>query len=227
MSFLCSMNLNTVIFDMDGLLIDSEPCWEEAGKITLEKYNLSLSSDEYASTIGLRTKEWIEWWFRKYKVDSVHAPKAEMDIFENAIRIIDEKGEALPGVHEVIELFRRNDFKIGIATSSPLALVDVVARKLGISDLIQAVSSAENLNYGKPHPEVYLDCARALGSSPLQCICFEDSVNGMIAAKAARMKCVVVPAPMHRNHKEYMLADLQLKTLVEFDEKTLEELINK
>ena len=227
MPFLCSMKLNTVIFDMDGLLIDSEPCWEEAGKITLEKYNLNLSSDEYASTIGLRTKEWIEWWFRKYKVDAIHASKAEMDIFENAIRIIDEKGEALPGVHEVIELFRSYDFKIGIATSSPIALVDVVARKLGITDLVQAVSSAENLNYGKPHPEVYLDCARALESSPLQCLCFEDSVNGMIAAKAARMKCVVVPAPMHRNHKEYMLADLQLGSLVEFDEKMLAELIDK
>ena len=220
------MKLNTVIFDMDGLLIDSEPCWEEAGKITLKEFNLDLSSDEYASTIGLRTKEWIDWWFRKYKVDSAHAPEAERTILQNAIRIIDEKGKPLPGVHEVIELFRKQNFKIGIATSSPIELVNVVAKKLGITHLVQAVSSAENLEHGKPHPEVYLDCARALDSLPLQCICFEDSVNGMIAAKAARMKCVVVPAAIHRNYKQFNLADVQLNSLLEFDEMLLVDLIN-
>jgi HAD superfamily hydrolase (TIGR01509 family) len=221
------MKLNTVIFDMDGLLIDSEPCWEEAGKITLSEYDLDLSSDEYASTIGLRTKEWIDWWFRKYKVDAAHAPEAERTILENAIRIIDEKGQPLPGVNEVIELFRKHDFKIGIATSSPIALVDVVAKKLGITELIQAVSSAENLVHGKPHPEVYLDCARALDSSPLQCICFEDSVNGMIAAKAARMACIVVPAAIHRNYKQFNLADVQLNSLLEFDENLLANIMRR
>ena len=212
---------------MDGLLIDSEPCWEEAGKLTLNEYNLNLSADEYASTVGLRTKEWIDWWFMKYKIDIAHAPKAEKTILENAIRIIEEKGEPLPGVHDVIELFQQYGFKIGIATSSPIALVDVVAKKLGINDKLEAVSSAENLEHGKPHPEVYLDCAKALKSAPLQCVCFEDSVPGMIAAKAARMKCVVVPAQVHRGLRQYQLADLKLNSLAEFNETLLHEMIGK
>lgn len=218
--------MNTVIFDMDGLLIDSEPCWEEAGKLTLKQYDVELSEEDYSSTIGLRTKEWIDWWFRTYKVDISHAPAAEKSILENAIRIIDEKGMTLPGVHEVIELFRDKGFRIGIATSSPIALVDVVARKLNITHLLDAVSSAENLEHGKPHPEVYLDCARSLNASPLHCICFEDSINGMIAAKAARMKCVVVPAPGHRSNPKYHLADLALDSLLEFDEECLKKFIH-
>lgn len=219
------MKLDTVIFDMDGLLIDSEPCWEEAGKMTLEHYEVRLSSDDYTSTIGLRTREWIDWWFRHFQVDPAHAPEAERTILENAIRIIGEKGRPMPGVQEVIALFKKHNFKIGLATSSPLALVDVVASKLGITDLLDAVSSAENLVHGKPHPEVYLDCARELNSSPLQCICFEDSVNGMIAAKAARMQCVVIPAPDHRSNPKYQLADLNLNSLEEFNEDVLKRMM--
>ncbi|MGZ5248334.1 MAG: hexitol phosphatase HxpB, partial [Flavitalea sp.] len=185
------MKLNTVIFDMDGLLIDSEPCWEEAGKITLDEYNIVLSHEEYASTVGLRTREWIDWWFTRFAVDKNEAVKAERAIIDNAIRIIAAKGEPMPGVEHILEFFLSRKFNIGLATSSPIALVEVVAEKLNIRHHLKAISSAENLQHGKPHPEVYLDCANALKVSPLECICFEDSFNGMIAAKSARMKCVV------------------------------------
>ncbi|MFX5555089.1 HAD-IA family hydrolase, partial [Acinetobacter baumannii] len=76
---------------------------------------------------------------------------------------------------------------------SPQTLIDLVVDMLQIKNVVMATASAEDLAFGKPHPEVYLHCAEQLQSHPLQCVCFEDSFNGMIAAKAARMKCVVVP----------------------------------
>lgn len=220
------MKLNTVIFDMDGLLIDSEPCWEEAGKITLEEYNIVLSHEEYASTVGLRTREWIDWWFTRFAVSKNEAAKAERSIIDNAIRIIAEKGESMPGLEHIFQFFLEKKFNIGLATSSPIALVEVVAEKLNIKHHLKAISSAENLQHGKPHPEVYLDCANALKVSPLECICFEDSFNGMIAAKAARMKCVVIPAANVSGFSGFGAADLKLSSLLEFDEEKLNLLIH-
>jgi mannitol-1-/sugar-/sorbitol-6-/2-deoxyglucose-6-phosphatase len=220
------MKLNTVIFDMDGLLIDSEPCWEEAGKLALASYDIVLSHEEYASTIGLRTREWIDWWFTRFGVDKQHASMAEKSIIDNAIRIIGEKGEPMPGVNYIIEFFQSHNFNIGLATSSPIGLVEVVADKLNIRHHLKAISSAENLEHGKPHPEVYLDCAKALKVSPLQCICFEDSFNGMLAAKAARMKCVVIPAANAFEFNGFGAADLKLRSLEEFGEAQLNSLIH-
>ena len=216
------MKLNTVIFDMDGLMIDSEPCWEEAGTLTLAEYNVVLSHEDYASTVGLRTREWIQWWFNKFGVDQDHAMKAERSIIENAIRITAEKGLAMPGLNYILDFFKERNFRIGLATSSPIALVEVVIQKLGLRDYFQTYSSAENLVHGKPHPEVYLDCARDLGASPLECICFEDSINGMIAAKAARMKCVVIPFPAAFEDKRFGIADLKLRSLADFTDSSLE-----
>lgn len=216
------MELNTVIFDMDGLLIDSEPSWEEAGKLALEDFNITLNHEEYASTVGLRTKEWIEWWFTRFGVDRKHAMQAERNIIDNAIRIISEKAMPMPGVEHILSFFKAKKFQIGLATSSPIALVEVVAAKLGIAHELKMISSAENLIHGKPHPEVYLDCAKGLNVSPLQCICFEDSFNGMIAAKAARMKCVVIPAEHQATDKRFGAADLQLTSLLEFDDECME-----
>jgi len=218
--------MNTVIFDMDGLLIDSEPCWEEAGKITLEEYNIVLSHEEYASTVGLRTREWIDWWFTRFAVDKNEAARAERSIIDRAIRIIAEKGEPMPGLNYIFQFFIERNFNIGLATSSPIALVEVVAEKLNIRQHLKAISSAENLQHGKPHPEVYLDCAKALKVSPLNCICFEDSFNGMIAAKASRMKCVVIPAPNVSEFRGFGAADLKLSSLLEFDEEKLNSLFH-
>lgn len=91
-------------------------------------------------------------------------------------------------------------------------------QSFGIGDYIKVKTSAEHLDHGKPHPQVYLNCAAELQSSPLECICFEDSVNGMIAVKAARMKCVVVPAPQYLKDERWSIADLKISSLKNFSE---------
>ncbi len=212
------MKINTVIFDMDGLLIDSEPLWNEAADEVFSYYGKKLSPEEYASTTGLRTSEFVSWWLRDYKFDEAELEKAG----NNIIDIVDEKirlkGLVLPGVHYIINFFHERNFKIGLATSSPLSLVKTVAQLLQIEPYLQVTTSAEHLMYGKPHPQVYLDCAQQLNASPLECLCFEDSVNGMIAVKAARMKCVVVPERSQQKSDKWSVADLKLTSLQNFSE---------
>ncbi len=210
------MELNTVIFDMDGLLIDSEPLWKEAAEEVFAYYGKKLSKGEYEQTTGLRTSEFVSWWLRDYNFDDAELKRAADNIIELVIRKIQRNGQALPGTRYIFDFFHQRGFKIGLATSSPLSLVETVVDMLQIKPYLLATTSAENMDFGKPHPQVYLDCAAALGSSPLQCICFEDSVNGMIAAKAARMKCVVVPVPAQAKDERWSLADLKISSLQNF-----------
>ena len=211
------MQINTVIFDMDGLLIDSEPLWGEAAHEIFGRYNFQLTKAQYATTTGMRTKEFVEWWFNYYKIDARHNEEAENAILQNVVEKVAAKGKALPGVEHIFNFFIQRNFKIGLATSSGKPLIDVVVDKLGIRNFLQSIESAADLPYGKPHPQVYLNCEVALNSHPTQCICFEDSFNGLIAAKAARMKCVVVPAPHDSKNEKFNAADLKISSLINFN----------
>lgn len=220
------MKPDTFIFDMDGLLIDSEPLWEEAGAELLKEFDIELTTEQYQSSTGLRTREWITHWFSFFGVDIRFGDDAVERIINKAIDKISLHGIIMPGVTEVLELLKSKNFTIGLATSSPMGLVDVVVDKIGIRHYFEATTSAEGLPHGKPHPEVYMNCAAELNKHPIQCICFEDSFNGMIAAKAARMKCVVVPAPVFQHQLKWNAADMQLKSLLDFTEKELQQLLS-
>lgn len=218
------MKLNTVIFDMDGLLIDSEPFWEEAGKETLEKFNVTLTPEQYASSTGLRTQEWLQHWFHHFNISEKYIDEAEEVIVQKAIEKIVSHGEAMPGVNYIFNFFKELDFKIGLATSSPMSLANPVIDKLGVRSYLHTITSAEKLPFGKPHPQVFINCAAELNVAPLQCVVFEDSFNGMIAAKAARMKCVVIPVHHQQEQVKWKAADLQLNSLEEFDGLVLQSL---
>jgi sugar-phosphatase len=214
----CSMELKAVIFDMDGLLVNSEPLWREAGTEMLQLFGKQLTAEQYHSSTGLRTEEWVEHWFHYFQLDMQHAGEAVQVIIGKAIEKIEANTEAFPGINQVISFFQQKQFSIGLATSSPLSLVKVVLEKLNLTDAFDAVTSAEYLELGKPHPQVFINCAEILQVFPGQCIAFEDSFNGMIAAKAARMKCVVVPAAADYDHPKWNAADAKIPALDYFTE---------
>jgi HAD superfamily hydrolase (TIGR01509 family) len=219
------MLTTTAIFDMDGLLIDSEPLWYEAALESLAKFNIHINHQEYYASTGLRTKEFLDYWLGKFKVDLSHLPETEIDITNRVINKVFEKGEMMPGVTSAIQLAQHHQLKIGLASSSPLSLINAVLEKTGLVDKFTVTCSAEHLPFGKPHPQVFIDCAIALNSKPVECICFEDSFNGLLAAKAARMKCIVVPHPDQLNAEKWNIAELKLSSLEDLETENFSALL--
>jgi mannitol-1-/sugar-/sorbitol-6-/2-deoxyglucose-6-phosphatase len=216
--------INTVIFDMDGLLIDSEPLWGKAMREVFATVGVELSMEQASHTTGLRTAEVVDYWHNFFKWEGKSSEQVTNEIIDSVTSKILAEGEVMEGIAYILDYFEKKKFKIGLASSSPLRLIDAAITHFGIKDRFQVVSSAEFETHGKPHPAVYLACAKELGSSPLECVAFEDSVTGMTAAKSARMKVVVVPEPHNRTNKRYMLADVQLSSLKEFNDEILEKL---
>lgn len=212
------MQLNTVIFDIDGLLIDSEPLWNAAAEEVLRDYGVNLTEEQYKTTTGLRTKEFVQWWFGYYQIGESEHLRAEKKIVQSVLKKIENQAQVMPGLAYIFDFFHKKNFKIGLATSSPQELIDLVIKMTGIGEYLHATSSAEDLPFGKPHPQVYLNCAEKMNAVPTACICFEDSFNGLIAAKAARMKCVVVPHYSQLKDERWGAADLKLSSLQNFGE---------
>jgi len=210
------MEKSAVIFDIDGLLINSEPLWNKAATEIFRQYGIQLNEEQYAITTGLRSKEFVAHWLLLHKVPASEFDRAEQKIITLALDMIDKEANLMPGVQNVFEFFINKEFKMGLATSSPIELIEWVKDKLGIRSYIHASCSAQQLPFAKPHPQVYLDCAAAMHTNPLACICFEDSFYGMIAAKAARMTCVVVPSAEHLKLEHWGAADLKLSSLQNF-----------
>jgi len=146
------------------------------------------------------------------------------EIIDNLCVMIENKGEPMRGALEAIKFFVRKGFKIGLASSSNSKLINTVIKKLGVQKYFQAVHSAEYLPYGKPHPQVFLNCAHELEVKPEECIVIEDSVNGVIAAKAAKMKAIAIPDAEHRNDKRFAIADVFLHSLEDINNSVLEKI---
>lgn len=210
--------LDTVIFDMDGLLIDSEPLWYEAMQEVFEMQGVSLTKELASKTTGLRTIEVVHFWHRYFDWKDVSQEAIADEIVDRVIKKIIASATIMPGTHEILKFFKSKNIKMGLASSSPMRLIKASLQCFQLESYFNGLYSAEREDYGKPHPAVYLSCARELGASPLSCLAFEDSVNGMIAAKAARMKVVAVPEPHNGANPKYVLADLHISSLTEFTE---------
>ena len=220
------MKITTAIFDMDGLLIDSEPLWYESALESMNKFGVQINQEEYYQTTGLRTKEFLQHWFSVFNIDHIHISETEVDITQRVIEKVNANGVSMDGAVEAIELVQQMGLKIGLASSSPLSLIEAVLEKINLKDFFTARTSAEYLPFGKPNPQVFIDCANALKSRPIECICFEDSFNGLIAAKAARMKCILVPHPEQFSENKWNIADLKLSSLLALNQDSLKKLIS-
>ncbi|MFP2420015.1 hexitol phosphatase HxpB [Pseudescherichia vulneris] len=202
------------IFDMDGLLIDSEPLWDRAELDVVAGLGVDISRrNELPDTLGLRIDMVVELWFAQQPWNGPSREEVTARIISRAITLVEEQRPLLPGVREAIALCKSQGLKVGLASASPLHMLEKVLDMFDLRDRFDALASAEKLQYSKPHPQVYLDCAAKLGVSPLACVALEDSVNGMIASKAARMRSIVVPEHANFADPRYVLANVKLSSL--------------
>ncbi|HLV52489.1 MAG TPA: hexitol phosphatase HxpB [Cryomorphaceae bacterium] len=206
-----------VIFDMDGLLIDSEPLWRKAEIAGFAEVGLRLTDDDCRETMGFRLDEVVDLWYLRQPWNGPSKRDVENDILHRVVDLIRRDGEPLPGVHEAVALCVARGRKIAVASSSPLMLIRTVVEKLGLTEVFDALCSTENEPYGKPHPAVFLLAARTLDVDPVNCTVLEDSIHGMVAGLAAKMRVIVVPEPGLRKHPAWGAADQVLGSLTELE----------
>jgi mannitol-1-/sugar-/sorbitol-6-/2-deoxyglucose-6-phosphatase len=216
--------IGAIIFDMDGLLIDSEPLWRIAEIETLSAVGAPITEEDAVATTGLRTDEVVELWYARYPWPDPPKKEIEARIISRLITLVRERGSVMPGAIEALEAVSTAGFPLGIASSSTSEIIAAVLHTLGIERYFQVTQSAEHEPYGKPHPGVYIEAARRLGVEPRQCLALEDSPNGVIAAKAARMYCIAVPDPALKDDRRLQAADLILPSLTDFHLELLEHL---
>jgi mannitol-1-/sugar-/sorbitol-6-/2-deoxyglucose-6-phosphatase len=209
-----------VIFDMDGVLIDSEPLWQQAELIVFRSLGVPLEASMCLQTMGLRTDEVVRYWHERFPWTSgVDLGAVERGLIDEVEALILAKGQPKPGVTAAMAFLRRRALRVALASSSPYRLIVAACEKLGLGEVFSVIHSAEDERLGKPHPGVYLSAAAKLGVPATDCVAIEDSLNGIIAAKAARMKCIAIPDLELRRDARLSVADLVLDSLDELEEK--------
>jgi len=216
--------VNAVIFDMDGLLLDSEDFWQHSEFTQFSALGVPLTLADTKKTVGWRCDYVVRYWYEQAPWQGPTQGEVADAIIDGVIAQIKSKGRLLPGAQHAIELCKQLGLPVALATSSNHRMMRETLRHFGLLSLFDATCSAEFLPYAKPHPQVYMDCAASLNVNPLRCICFEDSFNGMIAAKAAKMKCVVVPAAAQLQQARWGAADLKISSLQNFNDLLLRQL---
>lgn len=210
--------IKAVIFDMDGVLIDSEPFWQAAEIEIFGQLGFHLTPQECTQTMGMRIDRSIEYWYDKYPWgDSPSLAEVVDLVLQRVIRWVQETGVAHTGLTETLAFLQSQGLKLAIASSSHLILIEAVTQKLGIQHYFDMLYSAEFEPYGKPHPGVYLTTAQKLGVAPDECIVIEDSLRGILAAKAAEMYCIAIPDPSLNGDPRLSIADWRLHSLEELN----------
>jgi HAD superfamily hydrolase (TIGR01509 family) len=207
---------DAIIFDMDGVLVDSEPLWKIAMEEVFSGLGSKLNKEDFQKTVGLRIDEVIHFWNVTENWGVIDESKVEEDIISKMEELIKKNPFPLKGVVETLSYLKSKRLKIGLATSSSKRLINAVLNSLNIKEFFDFTWSAEDESHGKPHPAVYLSVAKALDVSPTKCLVIEDSYNGVISGLAARMKVVCIPEKTHFPNPKLALADFQFESMEAF-----------
>ena len=215
--------INAVIFDLDGLLIDSEPYWDQARQQMAAEFGQTWTQDDQHSVMGVSTSTWANYMIERLGLEL--SPEAVIEhIVSKMLALYRQHIPYLPGAVEAVRLAAKH-YPTALASGSERSLIDTVVQDPALRGQFQAVVCTDELPRGKPAPDVYLEAARRLGVAPERCVCVEDSANGILAGKAAGMKVIAVPDDrFNPNQVVIRQADVVLDSLLEFKLDLLESL---
>ena len=201
---------------MDGLLIDSEPLWQEAEIAVFESVGVMLTREHCRETTGLRLDKVVRYWHERFPWRGASLEAVEEKILTVVGQLVLERGKPMPGVKEAVGLLRAANYELAVASSSPMDLIVAALEKFGLTEYFSVLHSADAEKEGKPHPAVYVATISRLGVSPNDCIAFEDSVVGVRAAKAAGAHVIAVPDATNARDPGFAEADVVLSSLTDF-----------
>ena len=214
--------ISTVIFDMDGVMIDSEPLWEKTERILLARRNIDYSPDYRDKIVGLNQRD-----SGRLLVDTFNLAETVDEIINERISILtsiyENELEVIPALVPLLEQLEDEGYRLAVASSSPLRVVNFVLDMFSLHDHFLAVVSGESVGNGKPHPDIYIHTAETLGVTPAECVAIEDSINGLRSAKGAGMYCIAIP-DKRLTAEQFRSADVILGSLEELTPQTIKSL---
>jgi HAD superfamily hydrolase (TIGR01509 family) len=187
--------IEAVVFDLDGVLVDSEPVWEQVRRGLVAERGGHWAPDAQRRIMGMSTQEWARYLSEDLGVGLPPREVAELVIDRMAARYA-EHVPLLPGAADAVHRLGAR-WPLGVASSSPLRLIDTVLRQAGLRSDFSAVMSTEQVAHGKPAPDIYLAVTAGLGRAPQDCAAVEDSSNGLRSAAAAGLRVIAVPRPQY------------------------------
>lgn len=203
--------IRAVIFDMDGVMIDSEPLWEKTERILLSRKGIEYNPTYRDKIVGLNQN------------DSGNLLRETFNLLETVEEIItgrieillglyEKELELVPGLLPLLKELRKSGFLLALASSSPFRVINFVLDRFSLREFFSVVVSGDTMPFGKPHPDIYLHTANNLGVEPRECVVIEDSINGVKSAKRAGMICIAVP-DKRLERKEFQIADVVVDRL--------------
>jgi len=213
-----------VIFDMDGVLVDTEPVICEAAILGLKEYGVTAIPDDFKPFIGAGEDRFIGGVAQKHGL--VYKPEMKHRVYEIYLEIVKDKIKVFEGVHDLLKLLNEKRVPMALGSSADRIKVDANLKSAGIPmELFTVIISAENVKDKKPAPEVFLKSAQEMGINPADCVVVEDAVNGIAAARAAGMKCIAVASTFSKEQLLIANPDYICNDIPDVQQKLI-ELIN-
>jgi HAD superfamily hydrolase (TIGR01509 family) len=202
----------SVIFDLDGTLVDSEPNYYEAGRQTLAEYGVpDFTWADHERYVGVSTQETAALWKREYGLAAT-ADEILAAIDRRYLELARTATRAYPEMRKFVELLATEGVRMAIASGSSPEAIEATLAGTGLDAYLRTTVSADEVPRGKPAPDVFLEAARRLGAAPADCVVLEDAVPGVAAAHAAGMRCIAIPyVAEHADAPEFATASLLLR----------------
>ena len=187
--------VKAVIFDMDGVIVDSEPIHFESDRMTMKHYGKYITDEELSRYVGVSNPDMWAELREKYQLEATVEELLETQFSYKKLLIGDRKLEPIDGIRELLEQLKGGEVRIGLASSSSREFIEFMLSNLGLAGYFEVVISGEEVQRGKPFPDIFLKAAQGLGVEPSDCMVIEDSGHGVKAAKRAGMRCVGFVSP--------------------------------